>query len=308
MSLCTGSRYDAVMHEQPYIGRFAPSPTGPLHFGSLIAALASYLDARQAGGRWHLRIDDVDSGRSRAAFAAAIPRTLEALGLEWDGAIQYQDPRRASYQLALESLIRNGRAYPCACTRQQIAATASRGPAGIIYPGTCRNGLAAGQSPRSWRFAVTEDTVEFNDRHAGIQCIRACESIGDFVIRRGDGLHAYHLAMVLDDAELGVTDVVRGADLLSATAPQILLQGALGLPTPRYLHLPIAVDEQGRKLSKTNHAPAIETTDPSRVLTQALRFLGHPPPAEIETAPPEVLLNWAINAWNPAQISTAVNM
>ena len=284
-----------------YIGRFAPSPTGPLHFGSIVAALASYLDARSADGRWHLRIDDVDSGRSRDLYVADIPRTLEQLGLFWDGAIQYQSTRRDQYQAALTSLIERGLAFPCCCSRKDLT-DAPRGPAGLIYPGTCRQGLPEGEQPRSWRFAVAQTTVEFTDRHAGTQSFHAQQDIGDFIIKRADGLHAYHLAMVLDDASLGVTDIVRGADLLAATAPQILLQSALGLPTPRYLHIPVACDSQGRKLSKTNHAPAVDVTRPRQLIIEALRYLGHIPPTELNGATTAELLDWAVAHWQVSRL------
>lgn len=291
-----------TMSGESYIGRFAPSPTGPLHQGSVIAALASYLDARAAGGTWRLRIDDVDSGRARDDAAADILRTLETLGLHWDGPVQYQAPRRDHYQDALERLRDAGLAYPCACTRREIAAVASVGPAGMIYPGTCRDGLPAGRAARSWRFAMAPGELSFHDRHAGEQSLEPASCIGDFVIRRGDGLHAYHLAMAVDDGDLGVTDVVRGGDLLPATFPQLALQQSLDLPTPRYLHLPIAVGPGGHKLSKTNGAAPADLTDPGGTLMDALTFLGQAPPAEIAGAPVGEVLAWAVAHWRPAHI------
>ncbi len=295
------------MMQHHYIGRFAPSPTGPLHFGSVIAALASYLDARANRGQWHLRIDDVDQGRARDEFADQIPRTLETLGLQWDGPIQYQQAQRERYEAVLEQLKTAGRAYPCACSRKALSKTSAPGPAGLIYPGYCRNGLPPDQPGRSWRFAVTEDAVQFDDRHAGWQSINPMEWIGDFIIKRGDGLHAYHLAMVVDDAALGITDVVRGADLLPATAPQILLQQTLGYPTPRYLHVPVAVDADGRKLSKTNHAASVDTDHPGQVITDALDFLGHPVPAVVAREPVSNLLEWAIQQWQPDRLPALPN-
>lgn len=285
------------MAVSPYIGRFAPSPTGPLHQGSLVAALASYLDARAAGGEWRLRIDDVDRGRARASAADSIRRTLEALGLQWDGPVQYQDQRRDRYQAALETLQAGGYAFPCACSRREIEAVAAPGPAGMIYPGTCRDGLPPGKAARSWRFRVPDTRLTCNDRRMGDQSVAPASAIGDFIIRRGDGLHAYHLAMVVDDAALGVTDVVRGGDLLPATFPQMLLQSALGYPAPRYLHLPVLMDRAGRKLSKTNGAPAIEPAAAEQALGQALMALGHPPPGEMIGAPVTTLLAWAIAHW-----------
>ncbi len=284
------------------IGRFAPSPTGPLHRGSLIAALASWLDARAAGGEWRLRIDDVDRGRSRASAARDIRTALEALGLEWDGAVQYQNSRREHYQAALEQLQRSGHAYPCACTRREVAALGEVGPAGIIYPGTCRAGLPAGRDARSWRFRVPEGTLSFVDRRLGPQSFVPAAAIGDFVIRRGDGLHAYHLAMVVDDAALGVTDVVRGADLLAATPAQLMLREALGLPEPRHLHVPVATDPRGRKLSKTNAAPAVDTRRAGAAVADALGFLGHPPPADLADAPPAMILEWGVTHWQSRAI------
>lgn len=285
-----------------YVGRFAPSPTGPLHFGSLVAAVASYLDAKAAQGRWYLRIDDVDSTRARTAAAAAIPRMLEAFGLEWDGAIQYQSARRDVYEEALQQLIHAELAYPCACTRKEIAAIAKRGESGMIYPGTCRGGLPAGREARSWRFRCTNTPVAFFDRAHGHINIDLLETQGDFLIRRGDGLHAYHLAMVLDDAALGVTHVVRGADLLQATAPQVALQQSLGLFTPKYWHTPIVLSVDGRKLSKTNGAPAVDSAHPTPDLIRALTFLALPPPPELSGAPVPLLLSWAVNRW-PTQRS-----
>ncbi len=285
-----------------YVGRFAPSPTGPLHFGSLVAAVASYLDAKAAQGRWYLRIDDVDSTRARSDAAAAIPHTLEAFGLQWDGAIQYQSARRDVYEEALQELIRAKLAYPCACTRKEIAAIATRGESGMIYPGTCRNGLPPGREARSWRFRCTNTPVAFFDRAHGRISIDLLETQGDFLIRRGDGLHAYHLAMVLDDAALGITHVVRGADLLYATAPQVALQQALRLPTPKYWHTPIALSADRRKLSKTNGAPAVDSAHPTPDLIRALTFLALPPPSELSGAPVPLLLSWAVSEW-PTQRS-----
>ncbi|AGY91665.1 hypothetical protein SPICUR_03360 [Spiribacter curvatus] len=290
------------MTESHYVGRFAPSPTGPLHQGSLVAAVASYLDARSVGGRWRLRIDDVDRSRSRAAAASDILRTLDAFGLEWDGAVQYQDSRRDHYQAALEQLEAMAHAYPCGCSRREIAAAADYGPAGMIYPGTCRDGLPRGKTARSWRFRTPAGTERFMDRRAGEQSIDPAEALGDFVIRRGDGLHAYHLAMVVDDAALGITDVVRGGDLLAATFPQIMLQKALALPRPRYLHLPVALDGHGRKLSKTNAAPPVVVQNAPRSLGDALTFLGHPPPAFLSGAPVADLLDWAVRQWRVSTI------
>ncbi|MEX0374486.1 tRNA glutamyl-Q(34) synthetase GluQRS [Spiribacter pallidus] len=290
------------MDDTRYVGRFAPSPTGPLHFGSLVAALASYLDARANQGRWHLRIDDVDRGRARADARQAIIDGLARLGLHWDGEIVDQSRQTHHYQAALERLQSRAMAYPCGCTRRAVMARARRGPAGMIYPGTCRDGLPPGTAARSWRFRSPERAIEFHDRCMGQQSIQLDEAIGDFVIRRGDGLHAYHLAMVVDDARLGVTDIVRGADLLPATAPQIALQQALALPTPRYLHIPVATDHTGRKLSKTNGAAAIDPASAPALLCRALAFLGQMPPQKLERAAPSAILDWAVAHWRTEAI------
>ncbi|AGM40744.1 glutamate--tRNA ligase [Spiribacter salinus M19-40] len=290
------------MTHNPVIGRFAPSPTGPLHFGSLIAAVASYVDARAAGGQWHLRIDDVDQTRCQPGAAADIQATLEAFGLHWDGPVQTQDGNRSRYQAVLETLIAAGRAYPCGCTRREVAAVGREGPAGMIYPGTCRAGLPSGREARSWRFRTEPGEWVIEDRHCPAITVNVYRDIGDFILLRGDGLHAYHLAMAIDDAELGVTDVVRGGDLRAATAPQVTLQHALGLSTPRYLHLPIALDARGRKLSKTNQAPAVDPTHPAPSLLAALTFLGQAPPSSLHQASPLEILDWATANWATHQI------
>src|SRR5512142_3436174 len=241
-----------------YHGRFAPSPTGPLHFGSLIAAAASGLDARAAGGRWSVRIEDVDSPRTVAGAADAILRTLEACGLEWDGEVVHQSARTALYDAALQRLRESGRVYRCRCTRREVADSGIAGIEGAVYPGTCRDRAIGEEESGSWRFRVPAGIAEFDDRVQGRIAQDVARDVGDFVLVRRDGLHAYQLAVVVDDAAQGITDVVRGADLLASTARQILLQRALGLPTPRYLHFPVAVDARGVKLSKQNRAPALE--------------------------------------------------
>lgn len=289
----------------PYIGRFAPSPTGDLHFGSLVAAVASYLDARAHGGIWAVRIEDVDRTRSVDGASDRILRTLEAHGLHWDGPVVRQTERDTAYADALDRLIREGRAFPCGCTRREVVAAGLVGPVGPIYPGTCRGGLAPGRSARSWRLRMPEGTIRFADRLQGPRAVDGARDIGDFIIRRGDGLFAYHLAMVVDDAELGVSHVVRGADLLDATAPQIALQRALGLPTPSHLHLPVAINGRGRKLSKQTRAPAVPPGEASRTLAEVLDALGHPPPETLSDAPPGELLAWATAAWNPARLPAA---
>ncbi|HSN19634.1 MAG TPA: tRNA glutamyl-Q(34) synthetase GluQRS, partial [Usitatibacter sp.] len=257
-----------------YHGRFAPSPTGPLHFGSLVAALASWLDARAAAGRWSVRIEDVDSPRSVPGAGDAILRALEACGLEWDGEVARQSARTALYEEALERLRRAGAVYRCRCTRREIADSAIRGIEGAVYPGTCRGLSLAPDARCAERFRVPAGVVGFDDRVQGPVAQDVARDVGDFVLKRRDGLHAYQLAVVVDDAQQGVTDVVRGADLLASTPRQILLQRALGFATPRYLHFPVAVDARGEKLSKQNLAPALEGRAAAARLPAALAFLG----------------------------------
>ncbi len=267
-----------------YRGRFAPSPTGPLHFGSLIAATASYLDARSAGGHWLVRMEDVDEPRTVPGAAADILRTLEAFGLEWDGPVIFQSTRTAAYQAGLDRLKRGGWAFGCSCSRLQA------GPG--RYPGTCRGGTA---SPRAWRI-LTRDSgiVTFHDRAQGQYSQDVDGEAGDFVILRADGYFAYQLAVVVDDAAQGITDVVRGADLLDSTPRQIWLQRCLGYPTPRYLHTPVALNEAGQKFSKQTLAPRADATPAT--LRAVLRFLRQPdPPPEIDRLPD--LWNSAISNW-----------
>lgn len=268
-------------------GRFAPSPTGPLHFGSLAAALASWLDARAAGGRWLVRIEDLDPPREVPGAADDILRTLERWGLYWDGEVVYQSRRAHAYAEALRLL--GHEVYGCACSRREIA-DSSLGIAADgaqIYPGTCRNGTQ-GRAARALRVKVAGQ-VEFDDRVQGLVRQDLEREAGDFIVRRADGAFAYQLAVVVDDAEQGVTDVVRGADLLDSTARQIHLQRLLGLPTPRYLHIPAALNAAGEKLSKqTGAAPAGE-----RDLARILAFLGQRPAASLAEA---------LAGWDPALI------
>ena len=272
------------------VGRFAPTPSGPLHFGSIVAALGSWLEARSRGGRWFLRIDDLDGPRVRPGADRSILRTLEAFGLYWDGEVQYQSPFRELYQEAFERLREAGTLFPCACTRREVGG----GP----YPGTCRSGLRAGREARSWRFRLPAGGITVDDRLQTRQLLDLAGSCGDFIVRRADGLHAYHLATVIDDARMGITQVVRGADLLVATGCQKLLQNVLALPEPEYAHLPVAVTEGGVKLSKREQSPAIDMGRPEAVLWQVLTFLGHPPGSGLAGAPPALLLEWALENWS----------
>lgn len=281
---------------RPYIGRFAPSPSGPLHFGSLIAALGSWLDARARGGRWLLRMEDVDRARCSQAHADAILRALQAYGLDWDGEVMYQSHRHDAYAAALDGLIAAGHAYPCACSRREIADSALHGIEGPVYPGTCRAGRQ-GRPTRAWRVRTHDAPVCFDDRRSGRQCQRLESEIGDFVVKRADGPIAYQLAVVVDDAAQGVTDVVRGADLLASTARQIHLQRLLSLPTPRYAHLPVVLNTAGQKLSKQTRAPALPLPAQASVLAEALEFLGLPAPEPLRRAPCPSLLEWGLAHW-----------
>ena len=282
-----------------YRGRFAPSPTGPLHFGSLVAAVASWLDARAAGGEWLVRIEDVDRPRSVPGAADAILRALEALGLAWDGEVVRQSERGALYEAALERLRAAGHVYRCRCSRREIADSALHGIEGAIYPGTCRGRAVREDEPAAVRAIAPAEPIHFDDRVQGAIIQKVARDIGDFVLRRRDGLHAYQLAVVVDDAEQGVTDVVRGADLLWSTPRQIALQRWLGFPTPRYLHVPLAADRAGEKLSKQTNAPPIDVADALHELRRALRFLGQPAAAG---GTPAEILEQARAAWNPALI------
>jgi glutamyl-Q tRNA(Asp) synthetase len=277
-----------------YVGRFAPSPTGPLHFGSLVAALASWLDARAARGTWLLRIEDLDSPRTQPGAADLMLRCLERLGLAWDGPVLYQSLRAAHYDAALQTLQRH--TYWCGCTRREIA-DSSLGPAwdgAQIYPGTCRNGLPQGKPPRALRIRTGNDSLSFQDRVQGAQHQNLQREVGDFVVYRADGQFAYQLAVVVDDMEQGVTDVVRGADLLDSTARQICLQRLLGYATPRYLHVPIAVNAAGEKLSKQTGAQPVDPARREEAIRLALRFLGQSPTPDLDEA---------VANWDPARIA-----
>ena len=276
-----------------YVGRFAPSPTGPLHFGSLVAALASWLDAKRSGGRWLLRMEDLDQSRVIPGAADAILRQLEALGLEWDGPVAYQSARLELYREALGEL--QPHSYPCACTRRELEDSALAIDGSRIYPGTCRTGLAPGKTPRAVRVHTSEDPIRFTDRVQGTMEQSVENEVGDFVLRRTDGIYAYQLAVVVDDAAQGITDVVRGADLLDSTARQIHLQRLLGIATPRYLHVPVATNAAGEKLSKQTRAA---DAGPQEMVT-ALEFLGMKAPGDLL---PRELLQWAVRDWEPARI------
>ncbi len=287
-----------------YCGRFAPSPTGPLHFGSLVAAVGSYLDARAAGGRWLLRIEDVDTPRNVPGAAEDILATLTAFGFEWDGEVIWQSSRAGRYREVLDALRRSGDAYACGCSRREVADSRSALSidGGLVYPGTCRNGLANGRQARAWRLRVPDREIAFVDRIQGEVGHNLERAVGDFVLLRADGLFAYQLAVVVDDADSGITDIVRGADLIDSTPRQIWLQRRLGVPTPRYAHLPVATNAAGEKLSKQTLAPAVPAGGGVPLLTTALRFLGQTVPPEVERLSLAEFWPWAIAHWQIASV------
>jgi glutamyl-Q tRNA(Asp) synthetase len=293
----------------PYRGRFAPSPTGPLHFGSLVAAVGSYLDAKAHGGAWLVRMEDVDTPRVAPGAADDILRTLERLGMHWDEPVMVQSRRSEAYHAALKQLEGRGALYPCACTRREIADSALHGVDGFVYSGVCRNGLPAGRAPRATRVRTAGACVSFADAIQGTLAQNVERDVGDFVVRRADGLFAYQLAVVVDDAAQGITDIVRGADLLDSTPRQIHLQRLLGVATPRYAHLPVAVNPRGEKLSKQTRARAIDTQQPLREIVRALRFLGQPvPEAGLATGASgdtglQAVWAWAIARWDRHRIT-----
>ena len=280
------------------ITRFAPSPTGSLHFGSLIAAVGSYLDAKHHQGKWIVRIEDLDTPRTVKGAADDILRTLEALGLYWDEPILSQSQRTAAYEDALNNLKIIGAAYPCACSRKEISDSALHGMDGQIYLGTCRNGIPLGREGRAWRINTKRQTITFNDLLQGRITQHIESEFGDFIIKRADGLFAYQLAVVIDDSFQGISHVVRGSDLLTSTPRQIHLQQLLGLITPTYMHLPIAINAQGEKLSKQTLATPINLNDIPGTLWRALKFMNQPIPDKFALFKPNEILDWAVTHWN----------
>ncbi|HCB13613.1 MAG TPA: tRNA glutamyl-Q(34) synthetase GluQRS [Gammaproteobacteria bacterium] len=281
----------------PVRGRFAPSPTGPLHFGSLIAALGSFLEARAQRGEWRVRIDDIDAPRTVPGAADAILRTLEHCGLFWDGEVWYQSQRTERYQAVLEQLSRTEQVYPCTCTRRELAGYPRGADGSPLYPGHCRAGPRQPGRPYAFRLRVTNTQLTFLDAIQGAHHQSLEREAGDFVIRRADGLFTYQLAVVVDDADQGMTEVIRGSDLLDSTPRQLYLQALLGLPALRYGHLPIAVDESGGKLSKQTHAPPLDDRNLGPALWKALSFLGQQPPSGLLREPPTAILGWALVHW-----------
>jgi glutamyl-Q tRNA(Asp) synthetase len=288
-----------------YTGRFAPSPSGPLHFGSLLAACASYLQARAANGRWLLRIEDIDPPRSQPGASDEIIRALEIYGFQWDGQVIYQSTADERHRQALQQLLDAGQAYPCGCSRRDLE-TARRGPLGTVYPGTCRAGTNAAEY--AVRVRTDNEPVCFDDRLQGRHCQALESESGDFVVLRRDGLVAYHLAVVVDDADQNISEVVRGVDLLDSTPRHIHLQRLLGLPTPRYLHIPVAVHPDGQKLSKLTGAAALPFDDPRPLLIRAFKALELGAPVGLADGTVSDLWQWAIANWDVTRLRGQVQI
>lgn len=280
-----------------YRGRFAPSPTGPLHFGSLVAAVGSYLEAKFNHGEWLVRIENLDWQREVPGAATKILKTLEGLGMEWNGEVVYQRDRQSIYQDALDILQSMGLIYTCTCTRKEIADSSLLSSQGLIYPGTCRNKRDSPQKAHALRVRTDDDSIAFIDALKGIRSQRLQRDVGDFVLRRSDGMYAYQLAVVVDDAQQHITHVVRGADLIASTPRQIYLQRLLGYDTPKYLHLPVVMNEVGEKLSKQTQAAPIDISHGLQQLVDAVRFLGQAPPREINEGSIASFWEWAVQNW-----------
>lgn len=280
-----------------YRGRFAPSPTGPLHSGSLVAAVGSYLDAKFHHGKWLVRIEDVDSQRKVPGAAREILSMLEMLGMEWDEEVIYQSQRSEAYRDALNALNEQGLIYPCICSRKEIADSSIIGLNGPVYPGTCLKNPASVKNKHALRIQTNNDAIQFKDILKGSYAQRLSSDVGDFVLRRADGIYAYQLAAVVDDAAQNITHVVRGADLLDSTPRQIFLQQLLGYPLPQYMHLPVVTNAQGEKLSKQTNATPVNISNALTQLVDALHFLGQKPPLEILDGDIFSFWQWAKQNW-----------
>jgi len=278
-----------------YVGRFAPSPTGPLHFGSLLAAVASYLQARTQNGQWLLRVEDIDPPREPPGSDRLILAALEQYGFEWDGPVTYQSANTSRHEELLQDLIKAGHAYPCSCSRRDLA-NFSQGALGTIYPGTCR--AACRETDVSYRLRTTDVVVEYHDALQGLQQQRLESESGDFVIKRRDGLIAYHLAVVVDDFDQGITEIVRGIDLLETTPRHIFLQRCLDFSTPSYVHIPVVKNAAGQKLSKLTGAAAISSKRTNQTLVAALQALRQRPPESLAESALDDIWNWAMKNWN----------
>ena len=282
------------------VGRFAPSPTGPLHFGSLVAAVASYCDAKSRGGKWLLRIEDVDQTRKMAGASEEIINTLAHYGFVWDDEIIYQSRRTALYEEALTRLRHKGMAYPCTCSRKEIADSSTmHGIEGAIYPGTCLSHPIKHDAMAAWRLKTTQSLISFQDLVQGTIQHNMAWEIGDFVIKRSDGLYSYQLAVVVDDALQGVTHVVRGADLLNSTTRQIYLQQLLGYSTPVYAHIPLVLNADGQKLSKQTLAESLPKDEVIPTLIEAFSFLPYLPTHTPAFKKLSDLWQWAMDNWQP---------
>jgi len=286
-----------------YIGRFAPSPTGPLHFGSLVAAVASYCDARKNNGQWLLRMEDLDKPRTVKGAADTILHLLENFGFEWDGPVLYQSTRDRFYNEALETLRAKQLIYPCTCTRKEINdSSSSLGIEGVIYPQTCLQHPIKPHAAMAWRIKTDAVSISFKDAIQGEIRQTISSDIGDFILKRADGLFAYQLAVVVDDATQGITHIVRGADLLDSTPRQIYLQKILSYPTPCYAHVPVACNDAGEKLSKQTLASPLDTSKTSLHLIQALDFLGQSPPAALIHEDKSAIWQWAFSNWQLSKV------
>ena len=281
-----------MLDKQPYIGRFAPSPTGPLHFGSLYTALASFLQARSQQGLWLLRIDDLDTPRNIKGSADSILKTLDAFGLYWDDRVAYQSQSLDVYHEILDQLVKDKLIYPCTCSRKTLTA---------IYSGVCRDKQTPPKSPCSFRIKTDNHSISFTDELQGLISHNLAEH-GDFIVKRKDDIIAYQFAVVIDDDRQHINHIVRGYDLLDSTPRQIYLQQVLRLVTPGYMHVPVIIDEQGYKLSKQTHATAVDLKKPYAVIFKLLSLLKQNPPDELQHAPPTELLSWAIKHWNPGML------
>ncbi|WP_165857487.1 tRNA glutamyl-Q(34) synthetase GluQRS [Marinobacter sp. JSM 1782161] len=279
-----------------YRGRFAPSPTGPLHFGSLVTGLASYLDARSRGGSWLVRIEDLDPLREPADASDRILASLEAHALRWDESVRFQSRRHDAYADTIRQLLEQRVAYRCTCSRKELAANAGH------HPNLCRERTSVPSTPYAVRLRLDDSTVGWMDRHMGPQAQVLKAERDDPVLQRKEGFYAYQLAVVVDDIDQGITDIVRGSDLLDTTGAQIRLYDLLRAPQPHYLHIPVIVNADGQKLSKQTHAPALDDHRPGANLLQALRALGQRPPDELPANEPDAILEWAVAHWSPADL------
>ncbi len=287
------------MRETPsqYRGRFAPSPTGPLHFGSLVSAVASYTDARHVNGKWLVRIEDIDPAREIPGSDHLILNTLEQFGFEWDEEVVWQSKRHRFYQEAIHQLLSEHKVYYCSCTRKSIIAAGLQGANGMLYPGTCQGRKLTEGPGHSLRLRVNNKAIHFKDRARGQQCQYLDQDVGDFILRRSDQLWAYQLAVVVDDAEQNISHIVRGTDLLHSTQRQIYLQQCLSYSQPDYLHHLLILNKSHVKLSKQTGAPALQTNNPCHSLFNCLQILGQQPPTELQYASLNEIWQWAISHW-----------